>query len=180
MAAFKILRGGQRPANPWLWPIFRSPLVAFEWRDSFGGRRRPMLRPEVREALRSGSEDTAAPHAPEQSCSLGCGADDWSCLGIAPPDPDSADEEASRAPPAEFEKDIEWGAGGDDDTATATSVEEDEKLLESLPRAGRLRLAVEFRLEKKLLLRDVGEELRRRERCLLERAALLASLFPLP
>ena len=86
-----------------------------------------MLRPEVREALRSESEDTAAPHAPEQSCSLGCGADDWSCLGIAPPDPDSADEEASRAPPAEFEKDIEWGAGGDDDTATATSVEEDEK-----------------------------------------------------
>ena len=64
----------------------------------------------------------------------------------------------------------------------ATSVEDDERLLESLARerGGRLRfrLAVEFRYQKKLLLLDVSEALRRQERCLRDRAALFSSLFP--
>ena len=64
----------------------------------------------------------------------------------------------------------------------ATSIEDDERLLESLARERggrlRLRLAVEFRYQKKLLLIDVGEALRRQERCLRDRAALFSSLFP--
>ena len=57
MAAFKS-RGQQTLAHPSFAPR------AFEWRDSFGGRRRPMLRPGCARRW-AGSEDTAAPRATE-------------------------------------------------------------------------------------------------------------------
>ena len=59
-----------------------------------------------------------------------------------------------------------------------TTIEEDERLLQCLPHGGRHRLAVEFRVQKKRLLEDVAEELRRRRACLQDRAALFSTLFP--
>ena len=60
----------------------------------------------------------------------------------------------------------------------ATTIEEDEGLLQRLPHGRRHRLAVEFRIEKKRLLETVSEELRRRQACLQDRSALFSTLFP--
>lgn len=58
----------------------------------------------------------------------------------------------------------------------STRIEEDEALLAELP-PGRRRLSVEFRLQKKRLLQDVAELLRRQKACLEDRDALFSSLL---